>query len=138
MSDYFLSRTDREEDGAVNDSFAQLMQRLRTGEDNAAREVFERYARRLIGLARGRFDQRLAHKVDPEDVVQSAYKSFFLRQRDGRLEVGSWDNLWSLLVLITLRKCADRVEYLRAERRDAAREVATGQMEEWQLAVDRE
>jgi RNA polymerase sigma-70 factor (ECF subfamily) len=124
----------------VNDSFIALMARLRDGEDAAAREVFCRYAGRLVGLARLHLDRRLLHRVDPEDVVQSAYKSFFLRQRDGRLEVGDWNSLWSLLTLITLRKCADRVQYLRAERRDIAREAPAtpGQPEVGQLAVDRE
>src|SRR5262249_52745041 len=60
----------------------------------------------------------------PEDVVQSAYKSFFHRCYEDRLEVGTWNGLWGLLALITLRKCADRAEYHRAQCRDAAREVA--------------
>ena len=59
------------------------MERLRAGDDEAAREVFDRFARRLVGLARRRFDRRLAHRVDPEDVVQSAFKSFFVRHREG-------------------------------------------------------
>src|SRR5262245_21175403 len=109
---------------AENESFPELMDRLRSGEDEAAREVFARFAARLVGLARRHLDGRLAVKVDPEDVVQSAYKSFFVRQREGSLEVGSWDGLWGLLTLITLRKCADRAEHYRAAKRDVGREVA--------------
>src|SRR5262249_56050511 len=85
----------------------------------------ERFAGRLIAMARGRFNRLLARKVDPEDVVQSAFKSFFVRHRAGKLDVGDCDGLWNLLTLITLRKCADRAEYFLADRRDAARE-ATG------------
>jgi RNA polymerase sigma-70 factor, ECF subfamily len=109
---------------APQDSFAELMARLRAGDDAAAAEVFRRYAARLHGLARRHLDTVLRRKVDAEDVVQSAYKSFFFRYGDGRLEVGDWDNLWGLLTLITLRKCADRAEYFRAERRAVSREVA--------------
>src|SRR5262245_50635962 len=105
-------------------SFAGLMERLRWGEDAAAREVFQRFARRLIALARRKFDHQLAHRVDPEDVVQSAFKSFFLRHREGKFQFGDWNGLWSLLTLITIRKCVDRVEYHRAERRDVGREVS--------------
>jgi RNA polymerase sigma-70 factor (ECF subfamily) len=124
------------------DSFAHLMDRLRSGEDAAAREVFERFAGRLVALARGRFNRLLTLKVDPEDVVQSAFKSFFVRQREGMLEVGNQGALWNLLTLITLRKCADRAEYFLAERRDAARE-ATGSArgdatDAWVTALDRE
>src|SRR5687768_3587284 len=106
-----------------NDSFAVLMTRLRSGEDSAAREVFVRFAARLAGLARRHLDARMIAKVDPEDVVQSAYKSFFLRQREGELDVGTWDGLWGVLTVITLRKCADRAAYYRAEKRDVGREV---------------
>jgi RNA polymerase sigma-70 factor (ECF subfamily) len=105
------------------DSFADLMQRLRAGDDAAARMVFERFAQRLVAVARRHLDDRLARKVDPEDVVQSAYKSFFVRQREGAWEIGGWDGLWGLLTLIALRKCADRAAYYRAEKRDLGREV---------------
>jgi RNA polymerase sigma-70 factor (ECF subfamily) len=109
---------------AIRDSFADFLGRLRAGDDAAARELFERFARQLIALARRRFDAGLRHKVDPEDVVQSVYKSFFARYGAGKLEAVNWDSLWGLLTLITVRKCAERVAYHRAERRDAAREVA--------------
>jgi RNA polymerase sigma-70 factor (ECF subfamily) len=109
----------------ADDDFRGLLHRLRSGEDAAAREVFERFAGRLIALARGQFNQLLARKVDPEDVVQSAFKSFFVRHREGKLAVADGGGLWNLLTLITLRKCADRAAYFQADRRDAARE-ATG------------
>jgi RNA polymerase sigma-70 factor (ECF subfamily) len=108
---------------ATNDSFGEWLTRLRAGDDAAARTIFERFAHRLVGLARRRFHASLKYKVDPEDVVQSAYKSFFRGFDKGKFTVGNWDGLWGLLTLITLRKCADRVQYHRAECRDAIREV---------------
>jgi RNA polymerase sigma-70 factor, ECF subfamily len=107
-----------------------------------ARALFERFTRRLTGLARNQLDARLRYKIDPEDVVQSAYKSFFLRYGEGALAEEGWDGLWGLLTLITLRKCADRVRYYRAERRDVAREAsapaAMPDAEPWRDAVSRE
>jgi RNA polymerase sigma-70 factor (ECF subfamily) len=125
-----------------NDPIRALAERLRSGEDAAAREVFERFAGRLVALARRQFNGLLARKVDPEDVVQSAFKSFFVRQRDGKVEIVDGGGLWNLLTLITLRKCADRAEYFRAGRRDAVRE-ATGpnggdRPDMGLIAVDRE
>ena len=107
-----------------NESFAELMDRLRSGEDEAAREIFARFAARLVGLARRNLGGKLAAKVDPEDVVQSAYKSFFVRQREGDLEVVNWDGLWGVLTMITVRKCADRAAYYQAGKRDVSRELA--------------
>jgi RNA polymerase sigma-70 factor (ECF subfamily) len=107
-----------------NDSFPGWIARLQARDETAAREVFERFTHQLVALARRRFTPALKHKVDPEDVVQSAYKSFFRRYGEGKLEVGSWNSLWGLLTLITLRKCTDRVAYHRAACRDAAREVS--------------
>jgi RNA polymerase sigma-70 factor (ECF subfamily) len=127
---------------AAQDSFTDVMNRLRAGEDAAAFAVFERFARQLHALARRHLDSTLRRKVDPDDVVQSAYKSFFLSYEAGKLQVSDWNNLWGLLTLITLRKCADRAEYYRAERRDPSREAAQPVGEEgaaaWCQAIDRE
>ena len=94
-----------------------------TAPGDAARALFERFARRLIGLARSHLDARFLRKIDPEDVVQSVFKSFFLRYGEGALAAEGWDGLWGLLTCITLRKCSERVRYLRAECRDIAREA---------------
>jgi RNA polymerase sigma-70 factor (ECF subfamily) len=127
---------------ADTETFAQLMTRLRSGENAAARTVFEQYAGRLVALARRRFNRLVARKVDPEDVVQSVFNSFFARHRAGELDVSDGHALWNLLTVITLRKCADRAAYFLAERRDAARETsgpAAGDgPDAWSLASDRE
>lgn len=106
------------------DSFSALMARLKSGEDAAARAVFERYAARLIGLARQSLSARLQQKEDPEDIVQSAYKSFFVRHREADWSIDGWDGLWGMLTLITVRKCADRAERFTTEMRDLNRERA--------------
>ena len=100
-------------------------------------ESFERFTRRLIGLARSHLDTRILRKVDPEDVVQSAYKSFLVRYGDGALAAEGWDGLWGLLTVITLRKCADRVRFFRTQGRDMTRE--TGAVDDrWRAVVDQE
>jgi RNA polymerase sigma-70 factor (ECF subfamily) len=114
----------------MKNSFAEFLARLQARDDSAAQELFERFAGQLIALARGRFATGLAHKVDPESVVQSAYKSFFHRYDAGKFELGGWDSLWGLLTVITVRKCAQRVAYYRAQCRDAAREVPAPPAEE--------
>src|SRR3954451_9948908 len=106
------------------DSFAEFLNRLQARDDTAAQELFGRFTHQLIAHALRHIDAGLRHKVDPEDVVQSAYKSFFYRYGDGNLDVVNWNSLWGLLTLIAVRKCAERAAYHRAECRDAARELS--------------
>jgi RNA polymerase sigma-70 factor (ECF subfamily) len=108
---------------ADDSSFDVLMARLRAGDDEAAARVFRRFARRLIALAQVHLSGALRQKEDPEDVVQSAFKSFFRRQADRPYEVDSWDNLWNLLALITVRKCCHRADAFGAACRDVNREA---------------
>src|SRR5215831_7432993 len=111
-------------DAIMSNSFTEFLERLRSQDDAAAQELFVRFAQQLIALAQRHIGAGLRHKVDPEDVVQSAYKSFFFRYSAGNLDFVNWNSLWGLLTLITVRKCASRAAYHRAECRDAAREVS--------------
>jgi RNA polymerase sigma-70 factor, ECF subfamily len=105
-------------------SFDQLMAQLRAGSEDAARRVFDEFAGRLIALARRRLGGPIRQKIDPEDVLLSAYRSFFSRQARGELKPDSWDSLWALLAVITLRKCSRWVERFQAARRNLNAEVA--------------
>src|SRR5437773_1756774 len=84
---------------APSDSFADVIARLQAGDDKAAREIVGRFTARLIALARTHLDQRLKQKVDPEDVLQSVYKSFFVRFAQGQFELKNWESLWGLLTI---------------------------------------
>jgi RNA polymerase sigma-70 factor (ECF subfamily) len=107
----------------TQDSFESLMARLGQADQQAAEEIFCRFARRLIDLASKHLDGRLRQKIDPEDVVLSAFKSFFLRHAHQQFELAGWDNLWGLLTLITLRKCGYQTRHFHAASRDVHREV---------------
>jgi RNA polymerase sigma-70 factor (ECF subfamily) len=56
-------------------------------------------------------------------VVQSVFKSFFVRQRAGKVALADWGDLWGLLVTITLRKCGRQIEAFHAACRDVRREA---------------
>lgn len=103
--------------------FGRLMEDLRRGVPDAAREVFDRFARRLVGLAASRLPAFARPTTDPEDVAQSVLRTFFRRHGEGEFRPEHWDALWSLLAVLTARKCGHRVAYLVATKRDARREV---------------
>jgi RNA polymerase sigma-70 factor (ECF subfamily) len=107
-----------------NDSLNQLLEQLRLGDNDAATALFDKYAGQLIALARSRLSVQLRQKVDPEDIAQSVFKSFFRRQNDDGFTFEDWGGLWGLLVVITMRKCGRRAEWFGAGRRDIRKEVA--------------
>lgn len=101
---------------------AELLVRYRDRDQAAAEELFRRYAERLTALARSRLSSALAARVDPEDVVQSAYRSFFRLARDGGVELHESGDLWRLLARITLRKVCRTARRHRADCRSVERE----------------
>jgi RNA polymerase sigma-70 factor (ECF subfamily) len=110
-----------------SDCFDELMARLRRGDGGAAAIVHRRFVRRLVALAQRQFEPWVRAKADHEGVVQSAFKSVFARLERGEFALDDWDDLWSLLTVITVRKCRRRKVALRAGRRDAAREITASQ-----------
>lgn len=104
-------------------SFDEVLGRLKQGDEQAAAEIFTRYTSRLIGLARNRLNNQLRQKEDPEDVVQSVLRTFFIRYADDQFELDGWDSLWSLLASIALRKCGRRVQRFGTAGRDLGREI---------------
>jgi RNA polymerase sigma factor (sigma-70 family) len=105
---------------------ADLVERCRGHDDAAAEALFARYAERLVRLARSRLSRSLASRVDAEDVVQSAYRSFFRLAGEGEVVVRQSGDLWRLLVRITLRKVYRSARRHRAECRDVRREQPLG------------
>ena len=103
-----------------------LVSRWRAGDQDAAKELFDRYASRLVALARRQISQRLASRVDPEDVVQSVFRSFFGRVKAGKFHIEEQDDLGKLLVRITVHKTLRKVEYHQAAKRDPRMEAVQG------------
>ena len=115
----------------MQDSFAEVERKLCAGDQGAATEVFRRFVDRLVNLARTKLDARIRRKEDPEEVVQSVYGVFFNCHRAGKLDLATWDSLWSLLAVITVRKCVNRREYYLAKCRTVADEVDVAAWSGW-------
>ncbi len=92
-----------------------------TGEVFAS-AIFQRYSLRLLCLANKRLSKDIRGKLSPEDVVQSAFKSFFRRLKDFRFEREGTDAIWGLLSIITIRKCRKWDAFYRCDKRAVQRE----------------
>lgn len=95
-----------------------LLRRIRTGSDDAATQLYLRYAKRLLALARVKCSPDLASRLDPDDIVQSVFRTFFRRAVEGGYDVPDGDDLWKLFVVIGLNKIQAIGAYHRAAKRD--------------------
>jgi RNA polymerase sigma-70 factor (ECF subfamily) len=100
-----------------------LLSAFKAGDDSAARELFDRYCERLMRLARRRIGQRMTSRVDPEDILQSVFRSFFLRARNDEFSFHAEDDLLKLLVRITVHKSLRQVAHHRAAKRNPEQEL---------------
>jgi RNA polymerase sigma-70 factor (ECF subfamily) len=111
----------------------ELMELWRCGDQDAARQIFDCYVDRLVALARRRISQRLAGRVDPEDVVQSVFRTFFHRAREGQFRIADQDDLCKLLMRMTVHKTLRKVAFHRAAKRDMNQEMAHGEEPQQEL-----
>jgi RNA polymerase sigma-70 factor (ECF subfamily) len=110
-------------------TFADFIRRIRAGDDQAARELVERYEPVIRREVRLRLkDPRLSSQLDWTDVCQSVLASFFLRAAAGQYDLAEPGQLVKLLVVMTRHKVANqkrrhgalRRDYRRIEPRDPA------------------
>src|SRR5580704_10872173 len=99
-----------------------LLIELRKGSEQAAAQLYERYVHRLKALAAKITGKDLANRFDSEDVIQSVFRSFFERARNGLYDVPTGADLWPLLLVIALQKVRAYGTHHRAARRDVRRE----------------
>jgi RNA polymerase sigma-70 factor (ECF subfamily) len=104
---------------------ASLLRRYRRGEDDAATELYLRYADRLRALATAQASPDLRRRVDPDDIVQSVFRTFFRRAAAGQYEVPAGEELWKLFLVIGLNKIRAAAAFHKAARRDV-RATAAG------------
>ncbi|HKI38153.1 MAG TPA: sigma-70 family RNA polymerase sigma factor [Gemmataceae bacterium] len=117
-----MARTDqpheRGERGDEPPSDHSLLRRLRGGSEDAATQLYLRYANRLRALARSKVAPDLGRRLDVEDIVQSVFGSFFRGASRGDYDVPAGEELWKLFLVIALNKIRAKGAYHRAAKRD--------------------
>jgi DNA-directed RNA polymerase specialized sigma24 family protein len=99
---------------------------LKSGGDSAAQHLWERYFERLVRLARKKLqnDRRPRTVEDEEDAALSAFDSFCRGVDLGRFpRLADRDDLWRLLVVLTVRKALDQIERQGAAKRIGPHQV---------------
>src|SRR3954466_1386611 len=105
-------------DATTAPSDRSLLRRLRGGSEDAATQLYRRYAHRLRALARANTSAHLARRVDAEDIVQSVFRIFFTAASQGLYDVPAGEDLWKLLLVIALNKIRTEGDFHQAAKRD--------------------
>jgi RNA polymerase sigma-70 factor (ECF subfamily) len=100
-----------------------LLRRLQHGQGqaDASTELYLRYAERLLALAAAQTAPNLARRIDPEDIVQSVFRTFFRRASLGHYTIPDGEEIWKLLLVIALNKVRAVGAFHRAAKRDVRR-----------------
>jgi DNA-directed RNA polymerase specialized sigma24 family protein len=107
--------------------------RLKQGDPEAAEQLWKVYFQSLVELARTRLRGIPRRAADEEDVALSAFDSFCRgAQRDRFPRLDDRDDLWQLLLLITVRKACDLASHERRPSRGAGRVRTLSDLAEWE------
>jgi DNA-directed RNA polymerase specialized sigma24 family protein len=102
-------------------SVSHWIGKLKAGDPHASQKLWECYFHRLVGMARTKLQGAPRRAADEEDVALSAFDSFCRGAEQGRFpHLSDRDNLWQLLVKITVRKAIDLVRHERRRKRGGA------------------
>jgi len=104
---------------------------FRKGDEAAAQELFDRYVDQVMKLAKRHLNRPMAGRVDPEDIAQSVFRTFFVRARKGQFQIDEADDLCKLLARITVHKTLRQIAFHKRAKRDAHAE--TGEPQEFLL-----
>jgi len=104
----------------------RLIRGLRDGDGRVVREFCEQYGAMLYQVAEKHLPGALRRRVGPEDVVQSACRTFLRRAQGGEFELADSEGLWRLLCAITLTKVREQARFHLRQRRGVDQEVHPG------------
>lgn len=107
-----------------SESIEELLKRLEEGDDDAANQIWQRCYPRLIAYASKKLKGVPLQMADEQDVVVSAFESFFKAAKQKRFpNLNDRDDLWRVLFKLTNWKA---INLRRHElRRPVTRESAT-------------
>jgi DNA-directed RNA polymerase specialized sigma24 family protein len=98
--------------------FAELLDRVRDGDDQAIAKLWDDYYHQLVRIAAKRLPTNLRRTGDEEDVALSAFNSFIAGIREDHFpDLSGRDNLWGLLITLTGRKVHAHLRHQTRQKR---------------------
>jgi RNA polymerase sigma-70 factor (ECF subfamily) len=99
-------------------AFADLIERVRGGDQDAAFELVRRYEPRIRRFVHGRMnDAQLRRVLDSQDIVQSALGEFFRRLNIGQFDLEKPEDLAKLLTVMARNKLRNKAKAEHREKR---------------------
>ncbi len=93
-----------------------------TNDGDAAQALWEKFQKRLLGVAARQLGGNVRGAGDADDVVNDAFASFYRRVEHGEYTaVNDRDGLWRLLLTITENKAKKQLRRELAQRRGAGK-----------------
>jgi RNA polymerase sigma-70 factor (ECF subfamily) len=80
--------------------------------------LYRRYSGRISALVRANLSRGLSRRVDADDIVQSVFRRLFQAASQGHYALPSGEELWDLLVVMTLNRLRSEETFHRAGKRD--------------------
>jgi RNA polymerase sigma-70 factor, ECF subfamily len=105
------------------DTDAELIQRYRDGDQQAASLLYQKYAHRLRALAKSRCGRQCSGRFDPDDIVQSVFRVLFNKISNLDL-VTEGSELWGLMIILTINKVKNLVQHHSAAKRSVNRTIS--------------
>jgi DNA-directed RNA polymerase specialized sigma24 family protein len=110
-----------------NPSVTTWIGRLEAGDEMAAQRLWERYFTKLVELAHGRLRGVPRQSADEEDVALSAFRRFCEAVSGKRVpQLKDRDDLWRILVRITVSKAIDQRRRHFSQKRGGGRGATGG------------
>ncbi len=115
------------DDTKLGGSVTHWIGALKDGDDEAARELWQRYFDGLVRVARNRLGNARRAVADEEDAALSAFHCLCRGAAAGRFpQLADRDNLWRLLATLTAQKAIDQQRHEGRDKR-GGRADARGQ-----------
>lgn len=95
----------------------EWLQNLLEGDQQVVQEFWNQYGDRLGRLAGKQLNPKLQRRIEADDVVQSACRTFFRRAEAGQFQLEESESLWRLLCAIVVNKARMKVRFHLQDKR---------------------